>query len=121
MASTSGRDKWAAFVHSANPLRLAAEGIPDALGNLATMGLVVASSRPVRSPMGAMVFVALAWFDDASIPKHAFRRRRAPQRALFALAALRRAAEVPTDTVSQEARDPENSASAANAFSVQPV
>lgn len=52
-----------------NPLQLAAEGIPDALGNLASMGLAVAASPLADGRDG---FVALAWFDDASVPSHAF-------------------------------------------------
>lgn len=70
-----GIDVWARRIgqrslDGVNPLRLAAEGIPDALGNLASMELTVAAS-PVAD--GGDGFVALAWFDDdASIPKHAF-------------------------------------------------
>lgn len=46
-----------------------AEGIPDAIGNLASMGLAVAASPLADGRDG---FVALAWFDDASVPSHAF-------------------------------------------------
>ena len=70
MASTSGRDKLGRrSLDSVNPLRLAAEGIPDALGNLTSMGLAVVASSVADGSDG---FVALAWFDDASFPKHAF-------------------------------------------------
>jgi CDP-diacylglycerol pyrophosphatase len=69
-----GIDVWARQIgqnslDTVNPLRLAAEGIPDALGNLASMGLVVAASSLGDGRNG---FVALAWFDDVAIPKHAF-------------------------------------------------
>ena len=69
-----GVDVWARQIgprslDTVNPLRLAAEGIPDALGNLASMGLVVAAGSVADGSDG---FVALAWFDDASFPKHAF-------------------------------------------------
>ena len=69
-----GVDIWARQIgqtslDGVNPLRLAAEGIPDALRNLDSMGLAV-----VASPLadGRDGFVALAWFDGASVPKHAF-------------------------------------------------
>ena len=69
-----GIDVWARQIgqnslDGVNPLRLVAEGIPDALGNLASMGLAVAAS-PVAD--GSDGFVALSWFDDVAIPNHAF-------------------------------------------------
>ena len=63
MAWTSGRENWAGSFDSVNPLGLAAERNPDALGNLASMGLVVAASSLADGRNG---FVALAWFDDAA-------------------------------------------------------
>ena len=66
-----------------NPLRLAAEGIPHALRNLASMRLVVAASSLAD---GRNEFVALTWFDDASVSKHAFAAEGALSPALFALA-----------------------------------
>jgi CDP-diacylglycerol pyrophosphatase len=69
-----GIDVWARQIgqnslDGVNPLRLVAEGIPDALGNLASMGLAVAAS-PVAD--GSDGFVALSWFDDVAMPNHAF-------------------------------------------------
>jgi len=69
-----GIDLWARQIGQSSldgvtPLQLAAEGIPDALGNLASMGLAIAASSLADGRDG---FVVLAWFDDASVPKHAF-------------------------------------------------
>ena len=54
---------------SVNPLRLAAEGTPDALGNLASIGLVVAVSPVADGSDGLLRSHGLT---TPSIPKHAF-------------------------------------------------
>ena len=64
-----GATNWAEFARRREPASARGGRDPDALGNLASMGLVVAASPLADGRDG---FVALAWFDDALVPKHAF-------------------------------------------------
>jgi CDP-diacylglycerol pyrophosphatase len=67
---TRGPKIWARRIgqktlEGANAFRLAAEGLPNGIANLAQAGIVVAGSELADGREG---FVALAWFDDAAMP-----------------------------------------------------